>query len=259
MVGLARKAAKAMVLPAGLVTRRRPGDVAILLYHRLGEGGAEIEMPTGAFERQLAHVVRKDHPITLDDALDGAGGIVITVDDGYLDFYEQLLPLLVRYRVPAVLYLATGLVANGNGSAPEGLTWDHLREIVASGLVTVGSHTHSHIDLARASEREAEDEMRRSKDLIEDRLGVECRHFAYPFAVASAPAERAARRIFDSAALAWSTNRRGRLDPYRLGRLPVLRSDGQWLFRAKTAGLLDGEAYLYRALRRGPWRAPESR
>jgi peptidoglycan/xylan/chitin deacetylase (PgdA/CDA1 family) len=118
----------------------------------------------------------------------------------------------------------------------------------------VGTHTHSHRSLARAGESIAEEEMRRSKALIEDRLGVACLHFAYPFAVGSAAADRVARRLFDSAALdAWRTNRRGRIDPHRLGRTPVLRSDGVALFRARVRGWLDGEALVYRALGRGPW------
>jgi peptidoglycan/xylan/chitin deacetylase (PgdA/CDA1 family) len=77
---------------------------------------------------------------------------------------------------------------------------------VSSGFVTVGSHTHSHISLSSAPERETEDEIRRSKELMEDRLGAPCRHFAYPFAVGSAGADRAARRLFDTAAVdAWRT------------------------------------------------------
>jgi peptidoglycan/xylan/chitin deacetylase (PgdA/CDA1 family) len=131
-----------------------------------------------------------------------------------------------------------------------------LQDAVTTGLVTVGSHTHSHADLSRASEREAEEEMRRSKELIEDNLQAACRHFAYPWAVGSPSADRAARRLFATAALdAWRTNRRGRTNPYRLGRVPILRSDGDGVFfRAKTVGVLDREALLYRVLRRGPWR-----
>jgi hypothetical protein len=62
--------------------------------------------------------------------------------------------------------------------------------------------------------------------------------------------------LFDSAALRWATNRAGRIDRYRLGRTPVLRSDGPLLFRAKVRGLLDGEALFYRLTGRGPWGRP---
>jgi hypothetical protein len=98
-------------------------------------------------------------------------------------------------------------------------------------------------------------EMRRSKEQIEDRLGVACRHFSYPWSVASAEAEKVARNLFATAALPWGTNRLGSIDLYRVGRTPVLQSDGTFFFRAKLAGRLDGEALVYKALRRGPWRA----
>ncbi len=185
------------------------------------------------------------------------GGVVVTFDDGTRDFHETVLPLLVEHRVPAVLYLATGMVANGRGSRVDALTWTQVQEAVATGLVTVGSHTHDHVDLSKASEAEAESQMRRSKELIEDHLQTQCRHFAYPWAVGSPHADRVARRWFRSAALeAWKTNRAGRIDVHRLGRVPVLRSDGLFFFRRKVRGQLDTEAWLYRALGRGPWGAP---
>jgi peptidoglycan/xylan/chitin deacetylase (PgdA/CDA1 family) len=256
-----RRVGKVAVLPIGIASRRRRGDLTILLYHRVGSGTSQIEIDRAAFDEQLEQIVRRDRPLGLDQALApataGQGGVVISFDDGLRDFHERVVPSLVERRVPAILYLATGLV-HGEGGAHvpdrERLTWSHLLECLETGLVTIGSHTHSHADLGHASEREAELEMRRSKDLIEDRLGVPCRHFAYPWAVASPGAELAARRIFASAALdAWRTNRRGRVDPHRLGRTPVLRADGRLFFAAKRVGALDGEALLYRALRRGPW------
>jgi peptidoglycan/xylan/chitin deacetylase (PgdA/CDA1 family) len=255
---LARKAIKAAVLPLGLLEPRRRGDVTILLYHRVGDGTAEIELSARAFERQLELLKRRERVLTLDDALSGGsgsgGGVVVTIDDGYEDFHARVLPLLVRHRVPAVLYLATGLVANGRPSTPDALTWAQLEEAVSSGLITVGAHTHNHTDLSRADEREADEEMRRSKELVEDRLGRPCRHFAYPWAVASPAADRVARELFDSAALdAWRTNRAGRIDPHRLGRTPVLKSDGSFFFAAKVRGRMDGEAFAYRVLGRGPW------
>jgi peptidoglycan/xylan/chitin deacetylase (PgdA/CDA1 family) len=253
-----RKASKAAVLPLGVFGRRRKGDVVMLLYHRVGVGDREIDLSVHAFERQLRILKGGGRVLSIDEAFErgSAGGVIITFDDGYRDFYEHALPLLVKYRVPAILYLATGNVANeGTGTIRDNsLSWSQLQEAVGTGLVTCGSHTHSHADLSRASEAMAGEEMRRSKELIEDRLGTECRHFAYPWAVGSDAADRVARRLFDTAALLpWKTNRTGKTDLHRLGRVPILRSDGRLFFRAKVSGMLQTEALVYRALGRGPW------
>lgn len=251
-----RKASKVAALPLGGFRRTHPGDVVVLLYHRVGVGHREIDLSIEAFEEQLDILVERERVITLDEALsgNGAGGVVVTIDDGFRDFSDTVVPAIVRRSIPVVLYLATGLVGRRTAEAGEPLTWDLLEEAVRTGLVTVGSHTESHANLSRATEAEAEVEMLGSQRLIEDKLGVPCRHFAYPWSVSSVPAERVARRHFDSAALKWRTNRRGYIDPHRLGRTPVLRSDGRFFFQAKVSGRLDGEALLYRALRRGPWR-----
>lgn len=256
MKSAVRRATKAAALVPGLATRRRTGDVVILLYHRIASGTEEIGVPPDLFERQIAHLAERERVLSLEDALDrqNGGGVVITFDDGYRDFHQRAVPVLARYGVPATLYLTTGLV-DGDGGTADRLSWSALRDAVSTGLVAVGAHTHTHADLSRASENQAEDDMRRSQQLIEDNLGVSCRHFAYPYAVGSPAADRVARRLFDSAALhAWRTNRPRTLDRYRLGRTPVLRSDGFLFFRAKVAGLLDAEAIAYRALGRGPWR-----
>ena len=255
---LPRKAIKAAMLPFGVLRPRRTGDVVVLLYHRIGEGRREIDLPADLFEEHLRILTRKDRVLSLDAAItDEEGGVVLTVDDGYRDFDEHVLPLLERYQVPALLYLATGLVAEKDEDAdPDALTWPMLERAVATGLVTVGAHTHNHANLADASEEEARIEMRMSKQLVEQRLGTVCRHFAYPWGVASDGARRAAEQLFDTAALdSWRTNRRGAIDPQRLGRVPILRSDGTMFFRAKTRGLLDHEAFAYRVMRRGPWRS----
>lgn len=253
MSKLLRKSAKAAVLPWGVLRRRGPGDVVILLYHRVGAGEREIDLSAEALSDHLEFLAARSDLLTLDQALEGRGGVVLTFDDGLRDFYEYVLPLLVEHSAPALLYLATGMVANGRQD-PDALTWDQLAEVASSGLVTIGAHTHSHADLSKASEAEASDEMLRSKELIEDKLGTRCAHFSYPWSYCSPGADRAARRHFASAALLWGTNRPGSTDRYRLGRTPVLRSDGRLLFRAKTLGMLDGEAHVYRLLRRGPWR-----
>ena len=247
---LARRAVKLAALPWGLLAGRRGGDTVILLYHRVGAGDREIDVPLERFEHHMAMLADRQDVRTLDEALSGPGGLVVTFDDGLADFHEKALPVLVRHHIPALLYLATGLI----GSDPGALSWSQLEEAVQTGLVAVGGHTHGHADLSRLSEADAEEEVVTSKALIEDTLAVPCRHFAYPWAVGSPAAERAVRRHFDTAALhAWRINRRDRLNRYQLGRTPILRSDEPFFFRAKLQGMLDAEALAYRALGRGPW------
>lgn len=255
---LARMSVKLAALPIGAVSRRREGDVIVLCYHRVGVGGREIDIPRRTFVEHLDMLAAEGCVRTLDEAIAGAGGVVLTFDDGFRDFHDIVLPLLEGTGLPALLYLATRFVDAGDPrsaiGADQALTWPMLEEAASTGLVTIGSHTHGHVDLGRASERVAEDEMRRSKVLVEDRLGRPCNHFAFPWGKASASAQRVARRHFTTAAVdGWRTNRNGRIDPKRLGRTPVLRSDAGFFFHAKMHGWLDGERLAYRALRRGPW------
>jgi len=252
---IARKAVKVVSLPLGVLRGRRARDVVILGYHRVGPGTAEIDMPVSTFTRQLDLLASLGGVRSLDDAIEQGGAVVLTFDDGTRDFSDEVLPLLVERKLPALLYLATGMTEEPTslGLGP-GLSWSMLRDAVATGLVSVGSHTHQHVNLARASASDAEREMRRSKELIEDRLGTACRHFAYPWGVGSPAADAISRRLFETAAIdAWRTNRWGNIDPHRLGRTPILRSDGTAFFRMKVRGWLDLERVAYRALGRGPW------
>jgi peptidoglycan/xylan/chitin deacetylase (PgdA/CDA1 family) len=254
MNSLVRKSTKAAALPLSWPARKRADAAVVLLYHKVGVGSREIDIPKDIFERQLRHIARHERPGTLDEVL-AYGGVAVTIDDGFIDFYDNVLPLVVECRIPVLLYLATGLVAPTETASSNALTWNQLADAISTGLVEVGAHTHNHANLGIADVEEADLEMRRSKEQIEDRLGVACRHFAYPWSVASPQAEEVARGLFATTALSWETNRLGSIDLYRVGRTPVLRSDGPFFFKAKLAGRLDGEALVYKALRRGPWRA----
>jgi len=46
-----------------------------------------------------------------------------------------------------------------------------------------GAHTHSHFNLIKLSRSKAEEELKRSKQLMEERLGVQIMSMAYPFGI----------------------------------------------------------------------------
>ena len=59
------------------------------------------------------------------------------------------------------------------------MTWDQIRDLAAQGF-GIGSHTHTHRVLATLSTQEQEEELRRSKTALEQRIGRGVRSLAYP-------------------------------------------------------------------------------
>jgi peptidoglycan/xylan/chitin deacetylase (PgdA/CDA1 family) len=256
VAGDPRRRARA-VLGQGLKTAAFAADrvrptargVVVLLYHRVGAGsGLSVDLPVSRFEEQVAALAATGRVSTLDAALaaldapvpPAADPIVVTFDDGTADFAEHALPVLERHRVPACVYVATDFVERQRPFPANGtpLSWSALADAVSTGLVTVGSHTHTHALLDRIDARAIDDELDRSLVLIGERLGVRARHFAYPKALAgSAAADAAVRARFASAALAGTRpNPYGSTDPYLLARSPIQVSDGMRWFTRKVAG-----------------------
>jgi peptidoglycan/xylan/chitin deacetylase (PgdA/CDA1 family) len=248
-----------------------PRGVVLLQYHRVGRRApVEIDLPPARFEAQMALVADERRATTLDRALElleasaipERDPVVVTFDDGTADFADCAVPVLVRYGIPVVLYVATAYIENQSSFPHDGipLSWSALRDLVATGLVTVGSHTHTHALLDRVDDSIVADELDSSIRLLEDRLGVAAHHFAYPKGVAgSAPASAAVKRRFRSAALAAvGVNRYGRTDPYRLARSPIQDSDEMRWFIRKLHGGLALEGTVRRALNHRRYAGVES-
>jgi peptidoglycan/xylan/chitin deacetylase (PgdA/CDA1 family) len=235
----------------------------MLQYHRVGRRARlEIDLPAERFEEQMTLLSQQRRATTLDRSLELLGGaprpgadpVVVTFDDGTADFAECAAPILIRHGIPVVLYVATAFTEAQQPFEHEGapLSWAALRDLTTTGFVTVGSHTHTHRVLDRATPAIATGEVDHSIGLLEDRLGVDVRHFAYPKGVpGSQAAETVVRRRFASAALAdVGVNRYGRTDPHRLARSPIQFSDGMRWFARKANGGLALEGTLRRALNR---------
>lgn len=257
---LARTAVKMLAQAADRLRRPRSGLV-VLLYHRVGgHTPVSVDLPVEMFDEQMAAVAADSRAIDLDTAVSGlangeslAGRVVVTFDDGTADFVQEAVPVLERHRVPATIYLATDHVESGRWFPDQGrpASWSDLADAVATGLVTVGSHTHTHALLDRLDPATVAEELDRSIGLIEDRLGLRPEHFAYPKALAPTPAADAAvRRRFRSAALAGTRANGAGSDVHRLARSPVQVSDGRRWFEQKLAGGMALEDDLRRALDR---------
>ncbi len=232
--------------------RPTPHGVTILIYHRVGGRTlASVDLPTPMFEEQIAHLASECRVMTLTAAaamladparageLDDQPVVVVTFDDGTADFVDEALPVLARYGVPVTYYLATDFIERGvpfpDGGVP--MTWSAVSEAVASGLVDIGSHTHTHALLDRVPRESVVDELDRSIELIGTNVGRAPDHFAYPKAVLGSPdAEAEVRQRFSTATIARTRSNPAGADLHRLTRSPVQRSDDDAVFRRKVAG-----------------------
>jgi peptidoglycan/xylan/chitin deacetylase (PgdA/CDA1 family) len=264
--GMRVAAQRAVKVTAALADRvRRPGrGVVILLYHRVGgRTDTAVDLSADLFEEQMAWLAAHRDAVGLDCALASLGSgspppgpdpVVVSFDDGTADLADVALPILDRHRVPAVFYLATDFIEHGRPFPNDGrpLSWAAVRDVVSTGLVTVGSHTDTHVLLDRTTPNAAAEELDRSRQLIEDRVGVPAVDFAYPKAVAGTDAVDAlVRARFRSAALGGCRpNPYGFADAHRLSRSAIQRTDGMRYFELKAGGGMALEDRLRRTVNR---------
>lgn len=168
------------------------GTITIMCYHQF-DAGNMYSVTREEFRRHLQYF--KDNGFTvipLSQALDYWAGknvtlpekaLIITIDDGYRSVYEKAYPLLKEFNYPWVFYVYTDYVNSGGGS----VTWEHLREMLANGM-EIGCHSKSHSLMTKRGRKSDEeyaqwlvDETVVPKKIIEEKLGVPCRSFAYPY------------------------------------------------------------------------------
>lgn len=175
--------------------------IPILMYHSIACDASpkfrQFAVSPTLFAEQMAYLDRCRYtPITVTRLVhmrSQAGHllperpVVITFDDGFADFFTHALPVLNRYHFPATLYVATGYVGDTSRWLKREqedrrpmLTWAQLQEICESGI-ECGAHTHSHPELDVLPYLVAQNEIKRCKSLLEDKLGKEVTSFAYPF------------------------------------------------------------------------------
>ena len=127
-------------------------------------------------ERNYRTIFVSDIPGRFASSLHASSAIVLTFDDGYEDFFVNVLPLLKKYQMKATLYVVPGFIDTQGY-----LTQEELKKIIASGLVEIGTHTLHHKNLTRLSTEVAKMEITGSKAALERDFGVTATSFAYPF------------------------------------------------------------------------------
>ena len=182
---------------AGVIHATKP-RATVLMYHSVAEDGASgtgaPSIGTTAFRRQMNFVATHGYEtVFVRDIIARyeakapvpAHWLTLTFDGGYGDFYTNAYPVLRDQGLKATLFVIVADVG-----AEGGLSWDQLREVSASGLVEIGSHSWDHVADECLSPDEARREKARSKTVLETQLGVPVTSYAYPYGAFSERARR---------------------------------------------------------------------
>ncbi|MDK2785246.1 MAG: poly-beta,6-N-acetyl-D-glucosamine N-deacetylase [Bacillota bacterium] len=145
----------------------RAEAIPILLYHHLAPAGTGWD-DNGAtitpeeFAWQMDYLAARGYKVLSAEELRAFllgekdfphPAVAITFDDGYASNLHYAFPILKRHQFPAIINVITGF-RSAEPQLPydvrrlQHLSWPELREMVSSGLITVGSHTdnlHSYV------------------------------------------------------------------------------------------------------------------
>ena len=128
-------------------------QVSIFCYHEIEKPNDPFAIPQKELEQQIKDLKSQGYRFVslaeyesyMKGELDlPEKSVLLTFDDGYASVYTQVYPLLQKYQVPAMIALVTSWTEGEGKPRDVGalLTWNQVREMEASGLVSVASHSH---------------------------------------------------------------------------------------------------------------------
>ena len=193
-----------------LLGSRAHERVGILTYHRVAPHVRRVPPPSHnvtpeRLREQIEGLLRRGFHVwplrrIVHDAAEGREipprTIAITFDDGFESVFIRAWPILRELHVPATVFVNTGYLDSTDpfpfdtwggewkDSVPSEsyrpLTSAQCRELQVSGLIDLGTHTHTHADF-RDRPEQFRDDLQLSVSILRTRFGVDEVLFAFPF------------------------------------------------------------------------------
>ena len=133
---------------ARLLGQRQPGSAVGIYYHQV------FPEQRARFARQMDYLQRLTEPIRADRTEPLRAGVrytMVTMDDGWSSFVENALPEMRARNIPVTIFVIAGRMGDSMGEAADHIVSEtELRALapdLASGLVTIGSHTSTHVSV----------------------------------------------------------------------------------------------------------------
>ena len=156
----------------------------VLMYHSINQSSDSDSDTYSISERNFAaHVdLLAEHSdsenskiVPLDSA--SKSGVTITFDDGYQDTLTVAAKILGAKKLPFTVFVTSQNMTSGNSNY---LSQSQLIELSKIPEVTIGSHGHSHAHLAELPSLEVRNELRQSKEWLEQTIQKPVTTLSYP-------------------------------------------------------------------------------
>lgn len=240
----------------GVTMYKQNNATPIIEYHNFVAGKASDDEPwtisQQAFREQMAYLSQNCRVIPLKSLLDDVkqgkaippNTVAISIDDGYLSNYELAYPIIKEYQVPVTIFVVGRYIDDGSIEGYPAMQWKHMREMAASGLVDIQSHTynlHEHVatyngktepsvlvmaargqsESQEEHNRRIEDDLIRSRQVIEKNLGTTSTILSWPFGAYDRHDVDLAKRVGFAYMMAKSGYVNPRTDLNEVGRVAI--------------------------------------
>lgn len=232
--------AYAMYLKISNYDRRK----VVLYYHSITNEQVD------GFRRQMEYLAKTYKVVRTSEIMaaepeDGQAVIAITIDDAFRNVYENALPVLREYSLPAAVFVPVGnLGYTPQWDVEEGvgdkdmpiMTYQQLIEMDREGF-EVFSHTFSHPKLTEVDKKKLYVEVAGSKRILERLLGHEVTAISYPYGIHNDRVCRAAKEAgYSHGFTIEPTMINGATDNFRIGRFEVSAEESLVKFKLKCSG-----------------------
>jgi peptidoglycan/xylan/chitin deacetylase (PgdA/CDA1 family) len=180
--------------------------------------------------------------------------VILTFDDGYVDFAEVVVPILQEYGMKAVVFAVadspthTNYWSDGGREETARLMENHHLQRVRQAGCEVGSHTLSHRPLPELCDAEKWREVSESRTRLEEIVGAPVVSFSYPFGLLDETTKQLVIKAgYKSACAAWTGPVAFTKDRYEIRRILVSHD-------LTPAGLWGRLAFPYQEYRWAVWK-----
>ena len=158
--------------------------VISLMYHRFEENKyPSTNIRIDDFKKHIQMIIDQNIKFISADELSVSlieekdkKKVLLTIDDGFLSFYDNAWPILKKREIPFILFVSTREVGN-NGY----MTWSQIREIAKEKFVHIGHHSHSHEYLIDEDLEDIKKDILTANKIFKKELGTVSNFFSYPF------------------------------------------------------------------------------